>query len=197
MSKAGENNKTIDEHVDLAAERLAELFIEQAKYNRSHKGSVNPQQTQYIEQIKLHLRYSWDLVFRDETNEYHYPMAVSPSMKKQFKKPGIYKWNIYKDSPDDQKKIYIGEAAILCPSRIQGYLTPGSSQRTNIRIKNLFCELINQGLKIRLEVLNLQHSTIGKTPVTKEDLANKYVRRYIEAIMITHYQDKNYTLLNL
>lgn len=185
-----------DNYVDLAAERLAELFIEQAKYNRSNKKLRNPQTPQYIEQIKLHLRYSWDPVFMDETNEYHYPMAISPSMKQQYKKPAIYKWNIYKHSPDDQKKIYIGEATILCPSRIQGYLTPGPSQHTNIRMKNIFSEFINQGLKIRLEVLNLQHSTIGKIPVTQEDLSSKYVRRYIEAIMITHYQNKNYTLLN-
>lgn len=185
-----------DDYVDLAAERLAELFIKQAKYNRSNKKLKNPQTPQYIEQIKLHLRYSWDPVFRDETNEYHYPMAITPPMKKQYKKPAIYKWNIYKHSPDDQKKIYIGEAAILCPTRLQGYLKPGPSQHTNIRMKNMFSEYINQGLKIRLEVLNLQHSTIGKIPVTQEDLANKYVRRYIEAIMITHFQDKNYTLLN-
>lgn len=186
-----------DNYVDLAAERLAELFIEQAKYNRSQKGSVNPQQTQYIEQIKLHLRYSWDPVLIDEANEYHYPIAISKPMRQQYKKPAVYKWNVYKHSPDDLKRIYIGEAAILCPTRVHGYLKPGPSQHTNIRMKNMFSEYINQGLKIRLEVLNLQHSTIGKVPVTQEDLANKYVRHYIEAIMITHYQDKDYTLLNL
>lgn len=191
------SSKSDNNYVDLAAERLAELFVEQAKYNRAHKGVKKPPVSQYIEQIKLALRYSWDPVFVDGTNEYHYPMAISKLMKQQYKKPAIYKWNIYKHSPDDQKRIYIGEAAILCPSRIQGYLTPGPSQHTNIRMKTMFSEFINQGLKIRLEVLNLQHSTLGKTPILPEDLSNKHTRRYIEAILITHYQNRGYTLLNL
>lgn len=184
-------------YVDLAAERLAELFIEQAMYNRSHKGVKEPSVSQYIEQIKLTLRYSWDPVLIDETNEYHFPMAISNLMKQHYNKPAIYKWNVYKHSPDDQKRFYIGEAAILCPSRIQGYLSPGPSQQTNIRMKKMFSEFINQGLKIRLEALNLQHSTLGKIPLLPKDLSSKHTRRYIEALLITHYHSKGYTLLNL
>lgn len=191
------SSKSDNAYVDLAAERLAELFIEQAKYNRSHKDSKSPQIPQHIEQIKLHLRYSWDPVLVDGTNEYHYPMAVSRLMKQKYNKPVIYKWNVYKHSPNDQKCVYIGEAAILCPSRIQGYLTPGPTQFTNIRLKKLFQEYLDQKLQIGLEVLNLQYSTLGKTPIVPEDLSNKYTRRYVEAILITLYSNKGYTLLNL
>src|SRR5690606_26809372 len=58
-----------DNYVDLAAERLAELFIEQAKYNRSSKKAKNPTLGQYIEQIKLQLRYFWEPVLVDDINE--------------------------------------------------------------------------------------------------------------------------------
>jgi len=191
------SSKSDNNYVDLAAERLAELFVEQAKYNRAHKGAKESPVSQYIEQIKLALRYSWDPVLIDETNEYHFPMSISNLMKQQYKKPAIYKWNVYKHSPDDQKRIYIGEAAILCPSRIQGYLTPGPSQHTNIRMKTMFNEFINQGLTIRLEALNLQHSTLGKIPLLPEDLSSKHTRCYIESLLITHYHNKGYTLLNL
>ncbi len=98
------NSKSDNAYVDLAAERLAGLFIEQAKYNRSHKDSKSPQIPQHIEQIKLHLRYSWDPVLVDGTNEYHYPMAVSRLMKQKYNKPVIYKWNVYKHSPNDQRR---------------------------------------------------------------------------------------------
>ena len=60
--KSNSNKDNSDNYVDLAAERLAELFIEQAMYNRSHKGVKGPSVSQYIEQIKLSLRYSWDPV---------------------------------------------------------------------------------------------------------------------------------------
>lgn len=191
------SSKSDNNYVDLAAERLAELFVEQAKYNKAHKGVKKSPVSQYIEQIKLALRYSWDPVFVDEANEYHYPMTISSLMKQQYRKSAIYKWNIYKHTPDDIKNIYIGEAAILCPNRIQGYLTPGPSQYTNIRLKKLFNEFVNRKLKIKLEVLNLQYSTLGKTPILPEDLSNKYTRRYLEAIFITYYSNKGYKLLNL
>ncbi|MDP2638249.1 MAG: hypothetical protein Q8P26_04275 [Candidatus Levybacteria bacterium] len=197
MNKKSSTNKDTDKYVDLAAERLAELFIEQAKYNRQYKNKDDSQIQPYIEQIKLHLSYSWEPVLFDKDQEYHYPMKISLFMKEHYRLPAIYRWDIYKQLPEDNKKIYIGEAAILCPRRIQGYLTPGPSQETNKRLKDMFDGFIKDGFKIRLSILKLQYSKLGKVPITINELSDKFTRRYIEAILIVNYSDKGYTLLNL
>ena len=72
-----------NEYIDLAAERLAELFIEQARYNYSKKQKESRTENQSIEQIKLELRYFWEPILSDENIKYHYPMPVSALMKQK------------------------------------------------------------------------------------------------------------------
>ena len=106
----------------------------------------------YTEKIKLDLSYTWEPVLSKEDQEYHYPMPISPYMKEHYHFPSIYRWDVYEQMPEDKKQIYIGEAQILCPQRIQGYLTPGPSQQINKRMKEKFQGFLKDGLKIRLEV---------------------------------------------
>lgn len=195
--KKSKDSKKDDELVDLAAEQLAELFIEQArqKYNKVNKQTVN--EDTYIEQIKINLRYSWEPVLVENNKEYYFPMKVSAHMRKNYNKPAIYRWNIFEEHPDDKKQLYIGETVKFCPRRLRGYLNPGPTQYTNIRMNELFHKLTDEGLKVRLEILNLQNSSMGKIPIVEEDLSDKYVRHYIEHILIVHYQNKGYDLLNL
>lgn len=196
MANKVQTIKSDSEYVDLAAERIAGLFIEQAKYNRSRKQGLNRIENQPIDQIKLELRYFWEPILSDETIKYHYPMPLSVLMKKKYKKPAIYRWNIYKHTPDDQKLIYVGETELLCPRRIKGYLSPGPTQQTNKRLMKIFGDYIKTGLKISLEVLNIQFTTMNKIPIVEQDLSNKYTRRLIEAALVVKYQNKGYTLLN-
>lgn len=197
MKKQESGNQDQNRSVDLAAERLAALFIEQARYNRSHKSETVSKTHTYIEQIKLNLRYSWVPVLVEKDLEYYFPMDISTTMKKEYKTPAIYRWNIFKSNPDDGKRLYIGEAATLCPQRLQGYLKPGPTQWTNKRLNDLFQALLKEELKIKLEILKLEYSTIGKTPITQSDLVNKHIRKYIESLLVAHYSGKGYELLNL
>lgn len=190
-------NKEDQAKIDLAAEQLARLFIEQAKYNRQHKKKDDSPLGTYIEKIKLDLCFFWEPVLVEENQQYHYPMPISLYMKEHYNFSSIYRWDIYEQLPEDKKQIYIGEAEILCPRRIQGYLTPGPSQQTNKRLKEMLQGFLKDGLKIRLEVLRLQRSFIGKIPLVPSELSSKYVRHCIEALLITNYQNKGYTLLNL
>lgn len=197
MNKISSEKKNVDKYADLAAEQLARVFIEQAKYNRQHKKKDDSPLNTYTEKIKLDLSYAWEPVLVKEGQEYHYSMPISRYMKEHYSCSAIYRWDIYEQIPEDKKQIYIGEAQILCPQRIQGYLTPGPSQQTNRRIKEKFQRFLKDGLKIRLEVLRLQRSFIGKIPLVPSELSNKFVRHCIEALLITNYQNKGYTLLNL
>lgn len=187
----------MDKQIDQFTEQLAEVFIEQAKYNRQHKKKEDSPLGTYIEKIKLDISYTWEPVLAKEDQEYHYPMPISRYMKEHYNRSSIYRWDIYEQLLEDRKQIYIGEAQILCPQRIRGYLTPGPSQQTNKRMKEKFQGFLKDGLKIRLEVLRLQGLFIGKVPLAASELSNKYVRRCIEALLIINYQNKGYALLNL
>lgn len=195
--KKNASQVTIDGQVDNLAEQLAGIFIEQAKYNRQHKKRDDSPLGTYIEKIKLDISYTWEPVLAKDDQEYHYPMPISRYMKEHYNHSSIYRWDIYERLPEDKKQIYIGEAQILCPQRIQGYLTPGPSQQTNKRIKEKFQGFLKDGLKIKLEVLRLQRSFIGKVSLTTSELSNKYVRHCIEALLISNYQNKGYVTLNL
>lgn len=190
-------NNDNDKKVDLFVEQLAGIFVEQAKYNRLHKKKDESPLRVYTERIKLDLSYKWEPVLVKEDEEYHYPMPISPYMKEHYRCSSIYRWDVYEQMPEDKKQIYIGEAQILCPQRIQGYLTPGPSQQTNKRMKEKFHGFLKDGLKIRLEILRLQRSFIGKIPLVPSELSNKFVRHCIEALLITNYANKGYILLNL
>lgn len=59
--------------IDLAAEQLAGIFIEQAKYNRLHKKKDESFKQISHEKINLDLYYKWEPVLFGENQEYHYP----------------------------------------------------------------------------------------------------------------------------
>lgn len=118
-------------------------------------------------------------------------------MKEHYSCSAIYRWDVYEQIPEDKKQIYIGEAKVLCPQRLQGYLTPGPSQITNKRMKKKFQSLFRDGQKIRLEIIRLENSSIGNIPLIPSQLSNKYMRHCIEALLVVNYINKGYTLLNL
>ncbi len=197
MNDKTSSRKNNDKDIDLFAEQLAGVFVEQAKYNRLHKSKNESPLRIYTERIKIDLGFKWEPVLVSEDQEYHFPMTISRYMKEHYSCSAIYRWDIYEQMPEDKKQIYIGEAQVLCPQRLQGYLAPGPSQQTNKRMKERFQSLLKDGLKIRLEVLRLDGSFLGKIPLTASELSNKYVRHWIEAILITNYTNKGYSLLNL
>ena len=92
-------------------------------------------------------------------------------MKKNYRKPAIYRWNVFKEIPNDEKIIYVGEAQELCPQRIKGYLNPGPSQQTNKRIKKKFQTYLDKGFKIRLEMLQFDNIKIEDFTFIKTPLA--------------------------
>ena len=150
-----------------------------------------------MNELKVNLPHRWETVLADTEKEYFFPEQITQLMKNWYKQPAIYRWNIYKNEPEDQKIIYIGEAKQLCPQRINHYLNPGRDQQTNKRIKEIFQNYSHQGFKIRLETLQFDRIAVGDFSLTKDDISDKHIRRFIEELLITYYRRKGFTILNL
>lgn len=147
--------------------------------------------------IKVEFTYQWEPMLREEGKEYHFPERITAFMRGRYKHPAIYRWNIFRNEPEDEKLIYIGEAQELCPQRLNGYLNPGPSQQTNQRIKKEFQEYLDNGFKIGLEILRFDNITIGNFALTNTNLNDKHARRFIEELMIIIYKQKEFQILNL
>lgn len=146
--------------------------------------------------ITFQLSCKWLPVMSNETEIYTFPDKITPFMKLHYRIPAIYRWHIYKSKPGDLKQIYIGEAVQLCPQRLNGYLRPGPSQQTNIRINKMFNELINDGRHIQLEYLDFDVVKIEDIEIISENLIDKHVRRMLEEVMVIYSTHKGYTILN-
>jgi len=95
-----------------------------------------------------------------------------------------------------KNKIYIGETEFL-PSRINQYVYPGPSQKTNQRLKQLFEGEIKKGNQVYLEVLIFEDFKFGDFLFSMDILNDKNVRCFLENYFLIHYKQNNkYELLN-
>lgn len=147
--------------------------------------------------IKVEFTYQWVPILKDKGKEYRFPEKITSFMKKNYRNPAIYRWNVFRNIPSDEKIIYIGEAQELCPRRINGYLNPGPSQQTNKRIKERFQRYLDKGFKIQLEILQFDNIKIEDFIFKNSDLKDKHVRRFLEELMVIIYRKKGYDILNL
>lgn len=150
-----------------------------------------------MNKVKVEFAYQWRPILIDENREYLFPKKITSFMKSRYKHPAIYRWNIFRKEPEDEKLIYIGEAQELCPQRINGYLNPGPSQQTNKRIKEEFQGYLKKGFKIGLEILQFDEIRIKDFTLTNNDLYDKHVRRFIEELLVIIYKQKGFKILNL
>lgn len=86
--------------------------------------------------------------------------------------PGIYKFVIHR-SPDSVS-VYVGESDRL-RRRFQQYRTPGPSQRTNIRLNDMFRSVLGTGGTIDVTVI-----TTAEAAGEPLDLTRKFERVLVE-----------------
>ncbi|MCE9653557.1 MAG: hypothetical protein K8Q89_10995 [Nitrosarchaeum sp.] len=144
--------------------------------------------------INLTIDFEWNSVLENKSDQYVFPNIVTDYMRQKYRMPAIYRWIV--DSDGMIESIYIGETVELCPRRVYGYLNPGPSQMTNIRINNLFDELIKRGKIIRLEYLVFSDFLFDGKKITDQDLIKKNIRVLLENIMITHHENAGVVILN-
>jgi hypothetical protein len=139
--------------------------------------------------------YDWISVKKENEEKYNYP-EDRKLIKKEYKRAAIYKWNIYDAKNKNIKKIYIGETVNLY-NRVSGYLRPGTTQKTNIRINEIFNENHKKKCKITLDVLYFENMKINNKIINPTDLIDNDIRKALEHLLIIIYKSKKYELLNL
>ncbi|PJN48804.1 hypothetical protein PAEAM_56660 [Paenibacillus sp. GM1FR] len=143
----------------------------------------------------LSLDFEWksvDAVANIET--YRFPRPFDKTMNKFYHVPAVYRWKIYK--PHTQcTMVYIGETDNL-KQRISGYLKPGPSQHTNIRMKALFEQYIKGGFIIELDIFQIKKFIFGGIEYQQDSLDSKNIRVLLENLIILDHKNNDYELLN-
>ena len=144
--------------------------------------------------IKLSMDFEWSPILEEELRQYLFPHKVTSYMRLKYQIPAIYRWVVENDKAVES--AYIGETEQLCPRRVYGYLNPGPSQMTNLRINNLFNELLTKGRSIKLEHLLINDFCLNEKKITSNDLTSKNIRVLLESIMLAEYEKDGISLLN-
>ena len=147
--------------------------------------------------IEVKVAFAWEVVLQGDNQPYMFPNEITHYMKERYRCPAIYRWVIDCKEDDDETLIYIGEAQRLCPDRLNGYLAPGPTQQTNLRLSQQFHECVAQGRSVRLEVLNLTGAFVNDLNLTERELSHQDTRRLIERLLVTLYRHQEVKLLNL
>ena len=141
-------------------------------------------------EIQLKLDYEWEHVESEKGKPYVFPQELTDFFKHR-SHPAVYQWRVHKR---DDLWVYVGETESLA-RRVQGYLKPGPSQTTNIRIKKSFENFLERGYEISLDTMRIKSLSIdGK--LIENALDKMDTRRAIENILTFKYGDSGIKLLN-
>jgi len=145
--------------------------------------------------INITLDYEWKKVESSEGKCYLFDDEITGYMKKNYRKASVYQWVI--DNSEGKKKVYVGQTHEICPERIREYLIGHKSQKTNHRIKGKLTEEKDNGHSIKLEYLSITKLEIDKIEFKQEDLSYRYLREFIENLILMQYRkDDEIELLN-
>jgi len=183
----------------IAVKEIAKAFQRQPSAIRSRllkSGVTYQEQDLQKGTIEVNFAFEWEPVFQEQKIQYVFPNSTTEFMRKNYRKPAIYRWTI-EHIEDGDSLFYIGEAVKLCPDRLSGYLSPGPTQQTNIRLNQLFHESIYNGATIKLEILKFTGSFVNDLRLGEKDLARQDIRRLIERLLVTLYRSQGLDLLNL
>jgi hypothetical protein len=116
-------------------------------------------------------------------------------MQHRYKWPAVYRWVIYRSTPDVPELLYIGSTKKLCSDRLEGYLYPKNSI-TNARLNSLFQAYLRKGYLVGLEILVNQKVVIPDSTVSHYDVYTQSRRHVLEELLIDHYRKQGFELLN-
>lgn len=118
-------------------------------------------------------------------------------MKQRYKKPAIYRWIVAHADNEANTQMYIGETKRLCPDRLSGYIIPGPTQQTNLRLNKFFHECLMQDSTVQLEILRINGSFTPDLSFTDTDLSSQDIRRLLEKLLMVLYRNQGVELINL
>ncbi len=139
----------------------------------------------------------WEVVLGASGEPYMFPNAPTAFMKRLYRGPTIYRWLLESEGGDQAPLVYLGETVRLCPDRLTGYLNPGPTQLTNIRLNRLLHECVTHGGRATLQILKLTGPLLSDLSLNNADLHRQDVRRSLESLLVTIYRSRGVNLLNL
>jgi len=147
-----------------------------------------------IELDQFEIKYEWVPVLRAPNETYCYPGGMPTFFVQTYLPPAIYRWAFFKNSPTPYR-AYIGEADSLS-QRVRGYLWPGATQQTNLRMKTELEDGIQAGARIELQVVKFRPFVINSVQVTESSLHIGPVRKFLEQFLIADCDQIHCELLN-
>jgi hypothetical protein len=103
-------------------------------------------------------------------------------MKKKLCGPAVYRWMV--STPNDRiYAYYVGETDDLA-RRVHHCLHPGSTQRTNLRLKAYFDDAVSKGQRVELQTLVFEPFQVNEVKFTMESLAHTHIRRILENLAL-------------
>lgn len=127
------------------------------------------------------ISFNWLAVQSSQGISYSFPAPVSKYLRQQYNKPAVYHWLIERNG---KISIYLGETENL-DRRLNHYLKPGPSQKTNRRIRKFLDEELSQDASIKFDVLSFDPFEINGREYSPEKLWEEEVRCFLENLLIT------------
>ena len=142
---------------------------------------------------EFYLDYVWKLVELRPGVAYQFPEPVSSHLSQNLAGPAVYLWKV--KSGDRVVGLYVGEASDL-PRRLKGYLKPGPSQTTNLRMNTLLLGEVDSGYTLELSTLHFEPFQFGGATFNQRDLAMTSVRRFLERLFESSFRKAGFNVLN-
>ena len=145
--------------------------------------------------MNIALAYEWRPAENEPGIPYHFPEKISPHFRSNWGRPAVYRWRLLQQQSGDLGRLYIGETHRLS-QRINQYVNPGPTQKTNQRLNALFEQELRIGHQIALEVLEFEPFNLEEITLSMLDLRDKPVRRFLENLIEIYHRKSGYEVLN-
>ena len=122
-------------------------------------------------------------------SHYIYPSPISEEFRTKHTCAAVYRWAIYPPTSTSQDPCeqYVGETQSLA-RRLQQYLKPGKTQRTNQRLKEILDDKLASGARIELHTFEFEPFEIvtpnSSVLVSTFELFDQFKRKMMENFAI-------------
>ena len=145
--------------------------------------------------MNIALAYEWRPVENGPGIPYQFPEKISSHFRSNWGRPAVYRWRILQHQSGASRRLYVGETHRLS-QRINQYVNPGPTQKTNQRLNAFFEQELRSGHKIALEVLEFEPFNLEEFTISMHDLRDKPVRRFLENLFEIYHRRSGFQVLN-
>ncbi|HEY5177832.1 MAG TPA: hypothetical protein VII95_19945 [Terriglobales bacterium] len=143
----------------------------------------------------LRISYEWEPIEVAPGKLFACQSPLTKAFVDSYSKPALYRW-VFRGQSGVISAAYIGEAENLA-QRVQGYIWPGRTQQTNLRMKDEFLKHMSSGGAVELQILRFEPFGINNVNVFHESqLGNPYIRKMMENFLLADHDPVHCELKN-